>query len=34
VIGEYGYGWLRLSPHVYTRVSELDKVAVAVGAAL
>jgi isopenicillin-N epimerase len=27
VIGEYGYGWMRLSPHIYTAPSELDRVA-------
>ena len=25
VIGEYGYGWMRLSPHVYTRPAELER---------
>jgi isopenicillin-N epimerase len=26
VISEYGYGWLRLSPHIYTSVEEIDRV--------
>jgi isopenicillin-N epimerase len=26
VIGEYDYGWMRLSPHVYNTVAELDRV--------
>lgn len=26
VIGEYDYGWMRLSPHVYTSESEIDTV--------
>jgi isopenicillin-N epimerase len=26
VIGEYDYGWMRLSPHIYTAPSELDRV--------
>jgi len=26
VISEYGYGWMRLSPHIYNRVEELDRV--------
>jgi isopenicillin-N epimerase len=26
VIGEYGYGWMRLSPHIYTAPGELDRV--------
>lgn len=26
VVGEYGYGWMRLSTHVYNRPSELDLV--------
>ncbi|HEY8468711.1 MAG TPA: aminotransferase class V-fold PLP-dependent enzyme [Longimicrobiales bacterium] len=26
VIGEYGYGWLRLSPHIYNTPEELDRV--------
>jgi selenocysteine lyase/cysteine desulfurase len=26
VIGEYSYGWMRLSPHIYTAPSELDRV--------
>jgi len=27
VIGEYDYGWMRLSPHVYNTIEELDRVA-------
>ena len=26
VIGEYGYGWMRLSPHIYNTVDELSRV--------
>jgi isopenicillin-N epimerase len=26
VIGEYGYGWMRLSTHVYNRPAEIDRV--------
>ena len=26
VIGEYDYGWMRLSPHIYNTVGELDRV--------
>jgi isopenicillin-N epimerase len=26
VISEYGYGWMRLSPHIYNTVAELDTV--------
>jgi isopenicillin-N epimerase len=26
VIGEYGYGWMRLSPHIYNSPAELDRV--------
>jgi selenocysteine lyase/cysteine desulfurase len=26
VIGEYDYGWMRLSPHIYNTVEELDRV--------
>lgn len=26
VIGEYGYGWMRLSPHIYNTEAELDRV--------
>ena len=26
VVGEYGYGWMRLSTHVYNRPGELDRV--------
>lgn len=26
VIGEYGYGWMRLSPHIYNAEAELDRV--------
>jgi len=25
VIGEYGYGWMRLSPHVYNTLEEIDE---------
>ena len=25
VVSEYGYGWMRLSPHVYTRPAELER---------
>ncbi|HEX6133386.1 MAG TPA: aminotransferase class V-fold PLP-dependent enzyme [Longimicrobiales bacterium] len=27
VVGEYGYGWMRLSPHVYNTEAELERVA-------
>jgi selenocysteine lyase/cysteine desulfurase len=27
VVSEYDYGWMRLSPHIYTRPSELEQVA-------
>lgn len=33
VIGEYDYGWMRLSPHVYNSVAELDRVISLIGAA-
>jgi L-cysteine/cystine lyase len=26
VIGEYDYGWMRLSPHIYNTVEEIDRV--------
>lgn len=26
VIGEYGYGWMRLSPHIYNSLDELERV--------
>jgi isopenicillin-N epimerase len=26
VVSEYGYGWMRLSPHIYNRVEELERV--------
>jgi isopenicillin-N epimerase len=26
VVSEYGYGWMRLSPHIYTRPADLDRV--------
>jgi hypothetical protein len=26
VIGEYDYGWMRLSPHIYNTIEELDRV--------
>src|SRR5690606_26564176 len=26
VIGEYGYGWMRLTPHIYNAPEELDRV--------
>jgi isopenicillin-N epimerase len=26
VISEYGYGWMRLSPHIYVSVEEIDRV--------
>jgi selenocysteine lyase/cysteine desulfurase len=26
VVGEYGYGWMRLSPHIYTAPAEVDRV--------
>ncbi len=26
VIGEYGYGWMRLSTHVYNAPAEIDRV--------
>jgi selenocysteine lyase/cysteine desulfurase len=25
VVGEYGYGWMRLSTHVYNRPAEVDR---------
>jgi len=34
VIGEYDYGWMRLSPHVYTRPAELATTVAAIAAAL
>jgi cysteine desulfurase/selenocysteine lyase len=34
VVSEYGYGWMRLSPHIYTHPSELEKVAVLIAEAL
>ena len=33
VIGEYKYGYMRLSPHVYTSVEEIDRVVDCIGAA-
>jgi isopenicillin-N epimerase len=33
VIGEYDYGWMRLSPHVYNSVAELDRVVSLIAAA-
>jgi isopenicillin-N epimerase len=33
VIGEYDYGWMRLSPHIYNTVEELDRVAGFIAAA-
>ena len=33
VVGEYGYGWMRLSTHVYNRAEEVDLVLEAVAAA-
>jgi isopenicillin-N epimerase len=32
VIGEYDYGWMRLSPHIYNTVEELDTVTAMLGA--
>jgi selenocysteine lyase/cysteine desulfurase len=26
VIGEYDYGWMRLSPHIYNTIDEIDAV--------
>jgi isopenicillin-N epimerase len=26
VVSEYGYGWMRLSPHIYNRMEEVDRV--------
>jgi len=34
VVGEYDYGWMRLSPHVYTRPAELETTVAAIAAAL
>jgi len=34
VIGEYDYGWLRLSPHVYTRPAELERTVAAIAVTL
>jgi len=31
VIGEYDYGWMRLSPHIYNTVGEIDLVAGLIG---
>ena len=31
VIGEYDYGWMRLSPHIYNTVGEMDIVVAAIG---
>jgi isopenicillin-N epimerase len=33
VIGEYGYGWMRLSPHIYNSPAELDRVMALIGEA-
>jgi isopenicillin-N epimerase len=30
VIGEYDYGWMRLSPHIYNSIAELDATALAI----
>ncbi len=32
VIGEYGYGWMRLAPHIWNSTAELDRVAAWIGA--
>ncbi len=31
VIGEYGYGWMRLSPHIYNSPAEIDRVVELIG---
>jgi isopenicillin-N epimerase len=33
VIGEYNYGWMRLSPHIYNTVGEIERVVELIGAA-
>lgn len=33
VIGEYGYGWMRLSPHIYNTEEEIDRVVALIGEA-
>jgi selenocysteine lyase/cysteine desulfurase len=33
VVSEYNYGYMRLSPHVYTSFGEIDRVAELVAAA-
>ena len=33
VVSEYDYGWMRLSPHIYNSVGELDRVIELIGAA-
>jgi isopenicillin-N epimerase len=33
VVSEYGYGWMRLSPHVYNSIAELDRVLEVIAAA-
>jgi selenocysteine lyase/cysteine desulfurase len=32
VVSEYGYGWMRLSPHIYNLEAELERVAALIGA--
>lgn len=34
VIGEYGYGWMRLSPHIYNTPAEVDRVLAGIAAEL
>ncbi|HEX7118361.1 MAG TPA: hypothetical protein VF212_06215 [Longimicrobiales bacterium] len=31
VIGEYDYGWMRLSPHIYNAPEELERVVALIG---
>jgi isopenicillin-N epimerase len=31
VVSEYGYGWMRVSPHIYTRFAEIEKLVEAIG---
>ncbi|MBX6364730.1 MAG: aminotransferase class V-fold PLP-dependent enzyme [Gemmatimonadetes bacterium] len=33
VIGEYGYGWMRLSPHIYNSPAEIDRLLALIGEA-
>ena len=33
VIGEYGYGWMRLAPHIYNTDEEIDRIIALIGEA-